>query len=102
MSCARKNATKKHKRHFNKSQCLLCLIGAFCPYVTFLGLVRTVAIVTFRRGLVIVLPRPWLIFPIICNDFRRFFRRPFVLISALRERSHRHYAEHRNQQYFSQ
>jgi hypothetical protein len=97
-----KNAIKKHKRHFNKSQCLSSLNGAFCPYVTFLGLVRTVAVVVSRRWLIVVLPRPWLIFPVICNDFRGFFRRPFILISSLRERSHRHYAEHRNQQYFSQ
>ena len=83
-------------------QCRFHFLWPFVLVGLFGSLVRTVAIVWFRPLLVIVL-RWWpRLFPVVCNDLCRVFRRPFVLISALCERSHRHHAEHRNQDYFSQ
>jgi hypothetical protein len=75
--------------------------GAFYPRGTLLGLIRTVTVTFSRRWLIIVSRRWSLILSVICNDFHRFFGRPLVLISSLRERSHRHHGEHRNQQKFS-
>src|SRR5262244_1944406 len=97
LPCRRNMPQKSTKGTGGNLQCPSFPNGAFYPCGTFWGLVRTIAVVS-RRWLIVVSRRRSLIFPVICNDFHRFFRRPLVLISSLRERSHRHHAEHRNQQ----
>jgi hypothetical protein len=93
---------KKTEKALKQIFSAISFLVAFCPCEAGLDLVRPVAIVWFRPLLVIVLRRRPRLFPVIRDDFSRIFRGPFVLISALCERSHRHHAEHRNQDYFSQ
>jgi hypothetical protein len=79
---------------------LLCALLISCGVLSRRDLIVGSPVVVFGPLLVIVLRRT-LIFAVVCNDFRRLFGRPLVLIAFLRESAHRHHAEHRNQDYFS-
>ena len=59
----------------------------------------TVAVSAFGR--LIVVPRWPLIFLVVGDDLRRFFRRALVLVFLLRKRADGHRAEHRYHQDFS-
>lgn len=65
--------------------------------VTFCDLIVWAPVVVFGPLLIVVLRRA-LIFTVVSNDLRRFLWGSLILVSFLRKRSHRHHAEHRNQE----
>jgi hypothetical protein len=89
--------TKKHERHKSSYVTFVPLVALwFVPFGDLL--VRSVAFVWF--GTLLIAVSWWwpLIFPVVSNHLRRFFRRPFILVFALRDCPGRHHAEHRYHQ----